>query len=139
MVGLSSETCVDQYAKVEELLSGPGMADVVFLPKRRAVLPAMIVELKGNQAAEGAIQQINDRKYPKVLENYDGEIVLVGVSYDEKNKKHECRIEKHKKWVDSSRSNSLSFAGTKMICQMNNVEVWEKDCLELLKMKRWNR
>ena len=85
MVGLSSETCVDQYAKVEELLSGRGMADVVFLPKRRAVLPAMIVELKGNQAAEGAIQQINDRKYPKVLENYDGEIVLVGVSYDEKN------------------------------------------------------
>jgi hypothetical protein len=88
---------VDQYAKVEELLSGRGMADVVFLPNRRAVLPAMIVELKGNQAAEGAIQQINDRKYPKVLENYDGEIVLVGVSYDEKNKKHECRIEKHKK------------------------------------------
>jgi len=26
-------TCVDQYAKIEELPTGPGIADLVFLPK----------------------------------------------------------------------------------------------------------
>ena len=37
---------VDQYLKVEELPSGKGIADVVYLPKRRSMLPALIVELK---------------------------------------------------------------------------------------------
>ena len=49
-------SCVDQYAKPEELLSGHGIADVVFLPKRSSALPAMIVELKWNKGADGAIK-----------------------------------------------------------------------------------
>ena len=86
--------------KVEKLPSGRGMAGVVFLPKRRSVLPAMIVELKGNQAAEGAIQQINDRKYPKVLENYDGEIVLVGVSLTKRIKSMNAELRSIKnEWI----------------------------------------
>lgn len=90
-------SCVDQYAKVEELPSGHGLADVVFLPKRRSILPAMIVELKWNASAEGAISQIKERNYPKLLENYGGDIVLVGVNYDKKTKSHKCRIEKMRK------------------------------------------
>ena len=90
-------SCVDQYAKVEELPSGHGLADVVFLPKRRSVLPAMIVELKWNGSAKGALEQIKDRNYPKILENYGGEIVLVGVNYDGGKKAHECRIERWEK------------------------------------------
>lgn len=97
VVKMAYISCVDQYAKVEELASGHGLADVVFLPKRRSTLPAMIVELKWNDAAEGAIQQIKDRKYPQVLENYGGEIILVGVNYDEKDKIHECLIERYNK------------------------------------------
>ena len=38
--------CIDYYLKVEELPTGKGIADVVFIPKRDTVLPAMIVELK---------------------------------------------------------------------------------------------
>jgi hypothetical protein len=57
----------------------------------------MIVELKWNDTAESAVQQIKDRNYPKVLENYGGEIVLVGVNYDEIGKNHECKIERHNK------------------------------------------
>ena len=97
VVKMAYISCVDQYAKVEELPSGHGIADVVFLPKRRSTLPAMIVELKWNKDAEGAVKQIKDRKYPRILENYGGEIVLVGISYDEKDKNHECRIEKYNK------------------------------------------
>ena len=38
--------CIDYYLKVEELPTGKGIADVVFIPKRDTALPAMIVELK---------------------------------------------------------------------------------------------
>ena len=85
--------CVDYYLKVEELPTGHGIADVVFLPKRDTSLPAMIVELKWNETADSAIQQIKEKRYPAILEGYVGEMVLVGINYDEKSKKHSCKIE----------------------------------------------
>lgn len=84
----------DQYLKIEELPSGKGIADVVYLPKRKAMLPALIVEPKWNKSSEGAIRQIKKNDYPAVLQDYGGEIVAVGISYDEKTKKHSCVIEK---------------------------------------------
>ena len=57
----------------------------------------MIVELKWNKNAQGAITQIKDRNYPKVLTNYGGKIVLVGVNYDEDTKKYACEIEEYMK------------------------------------------
>lgn len=90
-------TCADQYLKIEELPTGRGIADVVFLPKRRSRLPAMIIELKWNKSPDGAIRQIKERNYPAVLKNYGGEILLVGINYDEKTKEHGCRIEKFEK------------------------------------------
>lgn len=97
VVKMAYISCVDQYDKVEELASGHGIADVVFLPKRRSALPAMIVELKWNKTAEGAIAQIKKNNYPKAFERYGGKIILVGVNYDEKTKIHDCRIEEYKK------------------------------------------
>ncbi len=90
-------SCVDQYAKVEELPSGHGIADVVFLPNRRSPLPAMVIELKWNKSEDGAIRQILDKNYPRILERFGGKIVLVGINYDEDTKKHTCRILEHKK------------------------------------------
>ena len=95
VVKMAYISCVDQYDKIEELPSGHGLADIVFLPKRRSALPAMVVELKWNKSAEGAIAQIKEKNYPRILENYGGEIVLVGVNYDEKTKIHSCTIQKH--------------------------------------------
>lgn len=83
---------VDQYAKIEELPSGHGIADVVFIPKRRSAYPAMIIELKWNKSDESAIKQILDNGYPKVLEDYGGEILLVGINYDAHTKEHTCSI-----------------------------------------------
>ena len=57
----------------------------------------MIVELKWNKDAEGAIKQIKEKNYPKVLSNYGGRIVLVGINYDEETKTHQCRIERYEK------------------------------------------
>ncbi|HBA49844.1 MAG TPA: AAA family ATPase [Lachnospiraceae bacterium] len=85
---------IDQYLKVEELPSGRGIADVVYLPKRRSMLPALVVELKWNKSSEGAIRQIKERNYPAVLQDYEGEIVLAGIGYDAKKKSHSCVIER---------------------------------------------
>ena len=93
VVKMAYLSCVDQYTKVEELPSGHGIADVVFLPGRRSPLPGMVIELKWNKSAEGAIQQIKDNGYQKILENYGGDVILVGITYDTKTKKHTCKIE----------------------------------------------
>ena len=87
--------CIDYYLKVEELPTGHGIADVVFLPKRDTSLPAMIVELKWNQTAEGAIKQIKEKNYPSLISEYTGDILLVGINYDEDTKMHSCKIEKY--------------------------------------------
>ena len=88
----------DHYVKFEELPSGDGYADIVYLPKKRSPLPALVIELKWNQSAEGAIAQIKDRRYPEALKDYGGEILLVGISYDkegrEQGRRHNCIIEK---------------------------------------------
>ena len=53
-------TCVDQYSRIEELPSGHEYADIIFIPKKRSFLPAMIIELKWNKTAAGAIAQIKE-------------------------------------------------------------------------------
>lgn len=78
---------------IMELPSGKGFADVVYLPKRNVERPALLVELKWNKTAEGAIQQIKDKQYVSWIQGYTGEILLVGINYDE-HKGHECMIEK---------------------------------------------
>ena len=69
---------------------------MVYIPRRDADKPALIVELKWNQSAEGAIAQIKARRYTDWLEGYTGDILLVGISYDEK-KGHSCIIEEYRK------------------------------------------
>ncbi|MBR0494543.1 MAG: hypothetical protein IJJ71_00005, partial [Treponema sp.] len=56
--------------------------------------PALIVELKHNKSVQTALNQIKDKQYFDCLANYSGEILFVGISYDEDTKKHECKIEK---------------------------------------------
>jgi hypothetical protein len=88
-------SCVDEFLRIEELPSGRGYADVIYLPKKGSAMPIMLVELKWNKSAEGAIAQIKNRNYPQVLEGFGSDILLVGVNYDEKSKKHTCGIEKY--------------------------------------------
>lgn len=82
---------------IMEFPSGKGLADVVYLPKRNMALPALVVELKWNKSAEGAIAQIKKKKYASWIEQYTGEILLVGINYQKSGKRHECVIEKYVK------------------------------------------
>lgn len=79
-----------------ELPSGKGFADVVYFPKKNMDYPVLLIELKWNKSAGGAIKQIKERKYTDWIEQYTGEILLVGINYDEE-KGHECIIEKYVK------------------------------------------
>ena len=82
------------YLKIEEMPSGKGIADVVYIPKPMTKYPAMVVELKWNKTAGGAIEQIEAKKYTAALKPFAGNIILVGINYDEKTGKHTCVIDK---------------------------------------------
>ncbi len=97
VIRLAFISCMEQFREIQELPSGNGYADMVYLPKKGSVMPIMLVELKWNKGAEGAIAQIKERNYPEVFEGYGSEVLLMGISYDERTKKHECVIEKWRK------------------------------------------
>ena len=90
------------YTVLPELDIGEGYADVCFLPApTQPMLPALVVELKWNQSAETALDQIRDRRYQDRITQYYGNILLVGVSYDKDaragtpdHKHHSCVIER---------------------------------------------
>ena len=87
------------FKPVRELPTGRGFADFVYIPKPeyRSDYPALIVELKWNQKAQTALQQIKEKKYPDSVLDYNGDILLVGINYDKKTKEHQCLIERYEK------------------------------------------
>ena len=78
---------------IMELPSGKGFADVVYLPKRERNVPAMVIELKWDRSAEGAIDQIKEKRYADWVKGYTGDILLVGLNYSKETKEHQCKIE----------------------------------------------
>lgn len=86
------------YTVHRELAGGKGFADLVFLPRKQFPdKPALVVELKWDRNAQGAIEQIKRKEYCRSLEEYQGNILLVGVNYEVKTKEHTCVIEKYGK------------------------------------------
>ena len=87
---------LNEYTVVKEMTTGKGFADVVFIPVKPGK-PAMIIELKHNRSAESAIDQIKKKEYFDSLSKYEGDLIFVGINYDEKEKTHTCRIERFEK------------------------------------------
>ena len=87
---------LNEYTAVREMTSGKGFADVCYIPFNPGK-PAMVIELKRNGTPDSAILQIKDKKYFDSLSYYKGNLLLVGINYDEKEKTHECRIERMEK------------------------------------------
>ena len=94
VISLAYYNAVKEYTKIREFPTGKGFADIVYLPKKHSDKPAMIIELKYDKSAEGAITQIKDNKYVESLKEYHGNLLLAGINYDKASKKHECVIEK---------------------------------------------
>ncbi len=81
----------NHYTMMREMPTGKGFADIVLIPYRDK--PAMIIELKWNSVAKTVIDQIKEKQYPKGLEKYQDQLLLVGICYDKQTKKHTCTIE----------------------------------------------
>lgn len=84
----------EYYTVIRELPTVKGFADICLIPRRLyADKPAAVIELKKDKNAQGAIDQIKQKNYVKALEDYKGNLLLVGINYG-KDKKHSCVIEK---------------------------------------------
>lgn len=90
----------DHYIQFEELPAGEGYADIVYLPKHDSDWPILVIELKWKKSAEGAIDQILNKKYPLELRNYGQSVLLVGITYEKDaeagRKMHKCKIVEYK-------------------------------------------
>ena len=87
---------LNKYTIVKEMTTGKGFADVVFIPFVPDI-PAMIIELKRNGSTESALDQIQEKRYFDSLSHYSGDLLFVGINYDEKEKTHTCRIGRFRK------------------------------------------
>lgn len=85
-------SAIGKYVKLEEVPSGKGIADIIFLPASSSKLPALIVELKWNKTAEIALDQIKEKGYEAILRPFEGNIILCGINYNPKTKMHTCKI-----------------------------------------------
>lgn len=100
VISLAYYSAKKSYAIYRELAGGKGFADLVFIPRKTTQTPAIVVELKWNQTADAAIDQIKRKEYVQSLKDYRGEVLLVGINYESKNsdgenyKKHFCKIER---------------------------------------------
>jgi hypothetical protein len=93
VITLAYYNAINEYTIIREMPAGIGFADIVYIPRHGSDKPAMVVELKYNQKAKTAIEQIKAKQYPKSLLDYKGNLLLVGVNYDKKTKEHTCEIE----------------------------------------------
>ncbi len=88
------------YTTIQELDSGKGYADLVYLPSPKYPdKPALLMELKYNKDVKTAADQVRARNYPQVLEHYEGNLLIVSINYDKDAKddgfkKHSCMIER---------------------------------------------
>ena len=88
----------EYYTIVRELPTGKGFADVCMIPRKWHLdKPAIVIELKWDKSAVGALEQIKEKHYGNILEDYQGNLLLVGINYNKTTKKHECVIENIKK------------------------------------------
>ena len=84
----------EYYTMVRELPAGKGFADVCMIPRPCHLdKPAIVIELKWDKSAVGAIEQIREKQYGNALKDYQGNLLLAGINYNKKTKKHECVIE----------------------------------------------
>lgn len=94
IITLAYYNAMNEYHLIREMPAGKGYADIIFLPRKYSDKPAMIIELKYDKTAEGAIRQIKDKQYVEALKEYKGNLLLVGINYNKETKKHSCVIEK---------------------------------------------
>ena len=97
-ISLALYAARNYYTVHREMAGGKGYADLVYIPRKSFPdKPALVIELKWDKDVRGALQQIKEKEYCQSLEEYEGNIILVGINYNKKTKIHECLIETQRK------------------------------------------
>lgn len=110
VLSLAFYTARSHYEMIRELPAGKGFADLVLVPHRNVDAPAIVLELKYNLDADTAISQIKRQNYCEALKSYFGKVILVGINYDRKTKKHSCVIERVEKSNTNATKSNTNFA-----------------------------
>ena len=80
-ISLALYAARNYYCVYRELPTGKGFADMVFIPRKKfSDKPALVVELKWDKSAKGAISQIKEKQYVDALKEYQGNLLLVGIN-----------------------------------------------------------
>lgn len=89
----------DQYRIEREEKAGVGYVDFIFYPDDKTA-DCLILELKVDHTPEEAIQQIIEKRYAMRFagkwgekNGYTGRILAIGIGYDKKTKKHDCKVQ----------------------------------------------
>lgn len=89
----------DEYRVEREDKAGKGFVDFIFYPIRQDQV-GIILELKVDHTPEEAIDQIRKKEYVLRFQgktadknSFTGRVLLVGISYNTKTKKHQCVVE----------------------------------------------
>ncbi len=90
------------YTTIQELDTGKGYADLVYLPAPKySDKPALLIELKYGKSSGVAMDQIRKQKYLDRFDHYAGNTLVIGINYDKdvdneslSFKHHSCKIEK---------------------------------------------
>ena len=95
---LAFYSAIRRWRLVREMPAGKGYADLVLIPLASAPAgtPGVIIELKYDATADEALAQVRERGYGRALEGLaaEGNVVLCGIAYDPKTKRHACLIER---------------------------------------------
>lgn len=89
----------DNYRVEREEKAGKGFVDFIFYPESQLAEDGIILELKIDHTPEEAIAQIKEKKYAtRFMKGMSqkicpGRVLLVGIGYDRKKKKHRCKVE----------------------------------------------
>lgn len=100
-IQLAYYSAQNYYTLIQELDTGKGYADLVYIPAPEyADKPAILIELKYEKDTQTAVDQIKNQNYPAGLEHYKGNIIIVRINYDREKtnastnfKHHSCKIE----------------------------------------------
>ena len=93
MSGLSLAT-VKRYKARREEQSGKGRLDLVYEPLQDPSVAVILIEFKYGVSAEEAIKQIKGQEYYREYLDSRRSMIIAGINYNPKTKKHECLIEK---------------------------------------------
>ncbi len=92
IVQISYYSLKKYYDILKEPSTTKGRADLVFKPRDCYHIP-FIIELKADESADKAIEQIKNKEYIETLGSYKGKVLLLGISYNSETLKHDSKVE----------------------------------------------